>query len=197
MAIMTFLYLHKTGKRVTIYKHARTSKLCGFEEWTMEQKSYKTTLGTSKLHMISTLSALFPTGITPMELLEIIVGLIVVWIIASIPAYIAGKIVARGKATFGEAMEATLLGPIVYIIVLAAADFVLGGLIGSGGYIAGFILAFIAWIWAYKAIFKTAWLGGLAIAILTIIVFAGLLIVIGALFGVLNPFTVVSSIQKL
>jgi hypothetical protein len=147
--------------------------------------------------MISTLSALFPTGITPMELLEIIVGLIVVWIIASIPAYIAGKIVARGKATFGEAMEATLLGPIVYIIVLAAADFVLGGLIGSGGYIAGFILAFIAWIWAYKAIFKTAWLGGLAIAILTIIVFAGLLIVIGALFGVLNPFTVVSSIQKL
>lgn len=163
----------------------------------MEQKSYKTTLGTSKLHMTSTLSTLFPTGVTPLELLEIIIGLIVVWTIASIPAYIAGKIVVRGKATFGEAMEATLLGPIVYIIVLAAVDFVLGGLIGSWGYIAGFVLAFIAWIWAYKAIFKTGWLGGFAIAILTIIVFAGLLIVIGALFGDLNPLKVLISTQKL
>jgi hypothetical protein len=147
--------------------------------------------------MISTLSTLFPSGVTPLGLLEVIIGLVVVWIIASIPAYVAGKIVARGKATFGEAMAATLLGPVVYIVVLVAVDIFLGGLIGSGGYIAGFILAFIAWVWVYKALFQTGWLGGLAIAILTIIVFAVLLLLIGVLFGVMSPLLPVINTQKL
>ena len=137
--------------------------------------------------MISVLSSLFPSGVTLLEILEIAVALFVVWIIVSIPAWIAGKVVTKGKATFGRAMLATLLGPIIYIIALVVLDLFLGGLFGSIGYIVAFVLAFVAWVWVYKAVFKTGWLGGLAIAILALIVFIVLLIIIGILLVGIMP----------
>jgi hypothetical protein len=124
---------------------------------------------------------------TLLSVLILIVSLIILWIIVSIPAYVAGKVVTKGKSTFGEAMIATVLGPIVYVIVTVAVDFFLEGLIGSGAYIWGLILAFVAWVWVYKSTFKTGWLGGLAIAILAIIVFIILAIVLGILFSFTLP----------
>jgi hypothetical protein len=121
------------------------------------------------------------------SLLVTIVGLIILWIIVSIPVWLAGKAVTGGKATFGEAMLATLFGPIVYAITLIVVDFLLGGLIGSAGYIIALILAFIGWIWVYKASFKTGWLGGIAIAILAVIIFAVISIIFGVLFGLAVP----------
>jgi hypothetical protein len=120
-------------------------------------------------------------------LLVTIIGLIVLWIIVSIPVWLAGKAVTGGKATFGEAMIATLFGPIVYAITLIVVDFLLGGLIGSTGYIIALVLAFLGWIWVYKASFKTGWLGGIAIAILAVIIFVVISIVLGAIFGLVVP----------
>jgi hypothetical protein len=120
-------------------------------------------------------------------LLVTIIGLIILWIVVSIPVWIAGKAITGGKGTFGEAMLATLLGPIVYVVTLILVDFFLGSFIGSSAYIIGLILAFIAWIWVYKASFKTGWLGGIAIAILAVIIFAVISIVLGALFGLIVP----------
>ena len=51
-------------------------------------------------------------------ILYTIVGLIILWIIVSIPVWLAGKAVTGGKATFGDALLATLAGPIVYFIVV-------------------------------------------------------------------------------
>jgi hypothetical protein len=84
-------------------------------------------------------------------------------------------------------MIATLFGPIVYAITLIVFDFLLGGLIGSTGYIIALIIAFIGWIWVYKASFKTGWLGGLAIAILAVIIFVVISIIFGAIFGLIVP----------
>jgi hypothetical protein len=136
------------------------------------------------------LASLIPSGTTLLDLLVILLGLIILWIIVSIPVYVAGKIITSGRSTLGEAMAATLLGPIVYVIVLAAVDFLLGEIIGAGAYLWAFILAFIAWIGVYKSTFKTGWLGALAIAILAIIVFAVIGLIITALFGStpLKPF---------
>jgi hypothetical protein len=133
------------------------------------------------------LSNLIVGNMTLMSLLVTIIGLIILWIIVSIPVWLAGKAVTGGKATFGEAMIATLFGPIVYAITLVAVDFLLGGLIGSTGYIIALILAFIGWIWVYKASFKTGWLGGIAIAILAVIIFIVLSIILGAIFGLVVP----------
>ena len=137
--------------------------------------------------MISILSSLFPNGMTLFSLLAVIVGLIVLWIIVSIPVYLAGKIVTGGRSTFGEAMVATVLGPIVYFIVRAGVSFFLEGLLGGAANTLGYILAFIAWIWIYKHTFKTGWLGGLAIAILAVVVFVIFGLIVNAILGVIAP----------
>jgi hypothetical protein len=124
---------------------------------------------------------------TLMSLLVTIIGLIILWIIVSIPVWLAGKAVTGGKATFGDAMIATLFGPIVYAVTLIIVDYFLGALIGSTAYIIALILALIAWIWVYKASFKTGWLGGIAIAILAWIIFVVISIILGAVFGLVVP----------
>jgi len=123
-----------------------------------------------------------------LSLVLLIIGLIILWIIVSIPAYLAGKVVTGGRSTFAEAMIATLFGPIVYVITLFVVDFLLGAITGSSiAYVLALILAFIAWVWVYKASFRTSWLGGLAIAILVVIAFWILSIILGFLFGPIIP----------
>lgn len=132
-------------------------------------------------------ASIFPNGITLLTLVATIIGLVILWIIVSIPGYLAGKIVTGGKATLGEAMAATLLGPIVYFIVLVGVSFFLRGIIGGAAYALGYIVAFVAWIWVYKHTFRTGWLGGLAIAIVAVLVFLLFGLVIGAILGILVP----------
>jgi hypothetical protein len=121
------------------------------------------------------------------NLVEVIIGLVILWIIVSIPAYLAGKIVTAGRSTFGEAMLATLFGPIVYAITLVVVNSFLTAIIGGIAFTLALILAFIAWIWVFKASFRTGWLGGLGIALLTLIVFAILSIIVGSLFRSIIP----------
>ncbi|HVP16493.1 MAG TPA: hypothetical protein VMT42_03920 [candidate division Zixibacteria bacterium] len=137
--------------------------------------------------MISISAIVFPTGITLLGLLAIIIGLVLLWVIVSIPVYLAGKIVTGGRSTLGEAMAASVLGPIVYFIVLTGVRFFLVGILGGAASTLGYILAFIAWIWIYKHAFKTGWLGGLAIAILAVVVFVIFGMVVGALLGIIAP----------
>ncbi len=125
--------------------------------------------------------------LTLVNVLVLIVGLIILWIIVSIPVYIAGKIVTGGESTLGDAMLATLFGPIIYTITLFLVDFVLGALIGSGAYIWALVIAFFAWIGVFKASFKTGWLGAFAIAILAVLVFAAISILFGLLLGIMVP----------
>jgi len=123
-----------------------------------------------------------------LNLVALIIGLVIVWIIVSIPAYLAGKVVTAGRSTFGEAMLATLFGPIVYAVTLIVVDFLLGAIIGGGvAYVFALILAFIAWVWVFKASFRTSWLGGLGIAILSVIVFWILSLILGFLFRSIIP----------
>lgn len=118
------------------------------------------------------------------DLIILAVALIMIWVIASIPAYIAGKVVTGGRATFGEAMSATLGGVIVFIIVLVGVSFFLGTLIGSSAMIWAIILAFIAFLAVYRAAFHTSWLGALAITIVAVVVALVLDYLIGLVFGI-------------
>jgi hypothetical protein len=123
------------------------------------------------------------------SLLVTIIGLIILWIIVSVPVWLAGKAVTGGKGTFGEAMLATLFGPIVYVVTLFIVGYFLGAVIGSAAYIIALILALIGWIWVYKASFRTGWLGAIAIAILAWIIFVVVSIIFGVLFHVAVPGT--------
>jgi hypothetical protein len=116
-----------------------------------------------------------------------VVSFIIIWIIISIPVWLAGKAIAGGKATFGGALLATLVGPIVFAFVTFIVDFFLSAAIGSGAYIFGYILALIAWIWVYKASFNTGWIRAIMIAVLAWVLFVVLSIIVGVLFGIAYP----------
>ena len=122
--------------------------------------------------------------LTLVDLVLLVVGLIILWVIVSIPVYLAGKIVTSGESTLSDAMIATLFGPIVYTVTLFVVDYLLGNIIGSGAYVGALVLAFLGWVWVFKASFKTTWLGALAIAILAILVFAVMSIIFGTLLGI-------------
>ena len=116
-------------------------------------------------------------------ILYTIVGLIILWIVVSIPVWLAGKAITGGKATFGDALLATLAGPIVYFVVV----FLVGYFLGSSALIFGYILALIAWIGVFKVSFQTGWLRAILIAVLAWVIFVVLSIIIGALFGLVYP----------
>jgi hypothetical protein len=97
-----------------------------------------------------------------------LVGLIITWIVVAIPTYFAAKVIVGRNATIWRAMLATLIGPIVYALVLFIANLFLFAL-PYATVIASF-LAFMAWGWVFKRYFRTSWLRALGIDILSTII---------------------------
>ncbi len=120
-------------------------------------------------------------------LVVVLVALIILWVIVSLPVYVAAKVVTSGKARFGQAMWATLGGAIVFVIVLAVVSFFLGALIGRAADAFAVLLAFVAWLGLYRSIFEVGWLGAIGIAVLAVIVAFVMNLVLVALFGVSLP----------
>lgn len=111
--------------------------------------------------------------------LVVLFGLIIMWIVVSIPVYLAAKLVTLGKARFTRAMLVTAVGPVIYAIVFFLSNAALSATLGQQFLIAAisFILAFIAWIGVFKLGFETGWIRALGIAFLAVIVF----VIIGAI----------------
>ena len=121
------------------------------------------------------------------DLLIVLAALVLIWVIASFPAYIGGKIVTGGKATFGQAMGATLGGVVVYGVTAIAVAFLLDAVIGPASIVWGVILGFVAFLAVYRAAFETGWIGAFAIAVLSVAVVVVLNMIVGSLFGVSFP----------
>lgn len=128
-----------------------------------------------------------PFPATLSGLLIWIVGLLILWIVVSIPVYFAGKIINEGKAHFGQAMGATLGGVIIYFIVSYGVGFFLGALLGPPAAILGLILALIAWLAVYRASFATSWVRALGIVVVAWIVLIILDFFLVAIVGVGIP----------
>ncbi len=120
---------------------------------------------------------------------SVIIGLLVLWIIVSIPVWIAAKILTSGRVKFSRAMLVTALGPIIYAIVFFIFAALLTVIVGDPTVptIIGFIVAFIAWIGVFKKGFDTGWLRAFGIAILAIIVFAVIGLIISLLIQLIVP----------
>lgn len=121
----------------------------------------------------------------------VIIGLIALWIIVTIPVWIAAKILTLGKAKFTRAMLVTAVGPIVYAIVFFLSAAILTVAFGDTAIpaVIAFIIAFIAWIGVFKKGFDTGWIRALAIAILAIIVFAVIGVIITLVMQAIVPGT--------
>lgn len=134
---------------------------------------------------------LFQLGGLVTIVLAFLVGLLVLWILVSIPVWIAAKILTLGKARFTRAMLVTAVGPIVYAIVYFISVVVLSVAFGESGWIVvlAFVIAFIAWIGVFKKGFETGWLRALGIAILATVVFSVVGIIITLVIQALAPGT--------
>lgn len=120
----------------------------------------------------------------------VVIGLVVLWIIVSIPVWIAAKILTLGRAKFTRAMLVTAVGPIVYAIVFFLSSAVLSVAFGDNqGWLipAAFIIAFVAWIGVFKKGFDTGWLRALGIAILATVVFAVIGVIITLIIQAIVP----------
>ena len=119
----------------------------------------------------------------------VIIGLLVLWIIVSIPVWVAAKILAMGRVSFSRAMLVTALGPIVSAVVFFIFAALLTAIVGDPTLpvIIGLIVAFVAWIGVFKRGFHTGWLRALGIAMLAVVVFAVIGLIISLLMQVIVP----------
>lgn len=122
-------------------------------------------------------------------IIAVLVGLVVLWIIVSIPVWIAAKILTLGRAKFTRAMLVTAVGPIIYGIAFLASAVILSVAFGDNGWliILAYVIAFVAWIGVFKKGFDTGWLRALGIAILAAVVFAIMGIIITLVIWTVVP----------
>ena len=119
-------------------------------------------------------------------ILILLVGFILAWIVSAFFVWVAAKIVTGKRATFGRALLAALLGPIVfeifYFIFAVGLSVVIGPALGS--FIA-IIISILVLSALYGSIFRTGILRGFLIAILVVIVtFVITFIFVVLLFGI-------------
>ena len=127
----------------------------------------------------------FPSD--PLGFVIYLIGLILLWIIVSVPVYFAGKAIKGRSASFGGAMGATLGGVIAYYIVFFIIAFFLGVVIGSPAGVLALVLGLLAWLAVFRAAFHTGWLGAVGIVVLAWIILLVLDFFLVALFGVKFP----------
>ena len=97
------------------------------------------------------------------------VVLLVVWVLVSLPLFLAARVVTSGKATLGAAMLGTLLGTMVFFLVYylgsVGTDLVAGGYVP---FLVGLVLGFLAFLGFYKILFLTTWRRAFLIALLAV-----------------------------
>jgi hypothetical protein len=126
--------------------------------------------------------------VDPLGVVVYVIGLIVLWIVISVPVYFAGRAVKGRTASFGDALGATLGGVIVYYIVFFVVAFFLGAVIGvTGADVFALFLGLIAWLAVFRAAFDTGWLGAIGIVVIAWLILLVLDFFLVAAFGVKFP----------
>jgi hypothetical protein len=121
-------------------------------------------------------------------LLVLAAALIILWMVISIPVYVAGKLVTVGRGGFGDAMAATLGGAFAYILVLYGGTILLSLVISPALALGlSFLLALFVWVAVYSAAFDTGFLEGAAIALVGWAVLVLLDFFLISAFGVAIP----------
>lgn len=119
--------------------------------------------------------------------LFLVVALVVLWVLISIPVYFAGKAITLGKASFGDAMGATLGGGVAYFVVYYGAVFFLGALMGGSAAVFALLLAILVWLAVFRASFATGWIQAIGIAFLAWVILIAVDLFLVQAFGVGFP----------
>ncbi|MEM0157389.1 MAG: hypothetical protein QXN26_04915 [Thermoplasmataceae archaeon] len=101
---------------------------------------------------------------------DLVVVLVIAWIIASFPIYVAGKLISGKDTTFGSAMIAALIGPAVTLFFFIVVTVVLSPFLLGFAAVIGAIFAIFALSYLFGALFRTHLIGGFAIAVLSLVI---------------------------
>ncbi len=122
------------------------------------------------------------------DLIVLLVALIIIWVIVSLPVYIAAKVVTKGKAEFGagyvgDAGRSDSLCDRLRrgLLLPRGCDRALCRRLSPSCSRSSLGSAF------YRSVFEVGWLGAIGIAILAVIVVFILSVILVALFGVSMP----------
>lgn len=103
-----------------------------------------------------------------MDIIAVVLLILIGLVVAALPIYLAARVVSK-KATFGRALLAALLGPVIFFGVLFLVGtltlIVFAFLLPLAVIVA---LAFL--VYFYAVIFDTSFLGGFAIAIIAVLI---------------------------
>ncbi len=128
-----------------------------------------------------------PDSTAIFQIMFISLGLVMIWTVLSLPLYAASKLVTKGKSTFVRAMIATLLGPLVSIILFSIINIFLIETFGDSAFIYSVIITFLIGLGTYRIIFKTSWIGAFTIFLISFIISVILIIIIGLAFSMMFP----------
>ncbi|MDA4116376.1 MAG: hypothetical protein OK442_07470 [Thaumarchaeota archaeon] len=116
------------------------------------------------------------------------VGLLVLWVVVSVPVYVSGELILGGKkASLGSAMGATLGGALVYVTVLYVGAILLAALLGPSAVAIALVLAIVAWLAVFRASFNTGWMAAIGIVAVAWVVLVVIDLVMTSVFGVSFP----------
>lgn len=109
-------------------------------------------------------------GTSSLYYLGLILALLVTWIVVSIPLYFAGKLISGKRTTFGRAMVAAIVAPVVTFISFIVVDLLLILFLGPLAVVIAFIIAILVLSYVYASMFRTGMLGGFGIAVLATVI---------------------------
>ncbi len=113
--------------------------------------------------------------------------LLIAWAIASMPLWLAARLLTGGRATLGAAMLGMLLGGIVFAVVYLITYSITSSFTSSGtAGILALVLSFLAFLGLYRELFNVGWLRALAIAILAVVLAIVIPIIIAAILAALG-----------
>lgn len=122
-----------------------------------------------------------------LAIIGIIITLLITWIIVSIPLYFAAKVISSKHTTFGKAMVAAVLAPLLTLFIYYVVTIGLAFFLGPLAIVVGLIIAILVLSYIYASFFGTGMLGGFAIAILaTIITYIIVFVILAALIALLG-----------
>ncbi len=96
-----------------------------------------------------------------LELMVLLVILLVIWVVVSLPVFLASRVVEEGTS-YTKAMLATLSGIVASYVVMKLLEPMSPEISQVAGFLATIVI--------YKAIFETGWAKAFAIAVIAIVV---------------------------
>ena len=117
---------------------------------------------------------------TTMGFLNIIIALVVLWVVTSVPLYLASKVIIHNRSSFWYAMRGTFIGAIVFLFF--------GSLFGLIFPILGLFFGFIGILLVLMGVYQIDLVRAFLLAFVTFIVYLILSFLL-ALLGVSLAFT--------